>query len=156
MGTVSRGAAVGGTVFAAALMIMNGLWSLLAGISAIARDRVFVATPDYLYKIGLSGWGWIHLLLGLLIAAAGVCLLMRQAWARVVAIVLAMLSAVAQFLFLPYYPWWSILVIAIDIFVVWALVTEDSEIAGARGSTNQETRLGSPEPQADMEERPTG
>ncbi|HEX6468388.1 MAG TPA: hypothetical protein VF069_04780 [Streptosporangiaceae bacterium] len=119
----SRWAAVGLTAFAAALMIVSGLWAALLGISALAKDHVFVVAPQYTYKINVSGWGWIHLILGIIVLIGGICLLMGQTWARILAIILAVLSAVAQFLFLPYYPLWSILIIALDILIIWAVLT---------------------------------
>jgi hypothetical protein len=123
MSNGSRWTAIGFTAFAAALMIISGIWALLVGISALAKDRVFVVAPDYTYKIDVTGWGWIHLILGIVVAVAGFCLLLGQTWARMLAVVLAICSAVAQFLFLPYYPLWSILIIALNVFVIWAVLT---------------------------------
>jgi hypothetical protein len=119
----SRWAAVGLTAFAAALMIVSGLWAALLGISALAKDHVFVVAPQYTYKINVSGWGWIHLILGIIVLIGGICLMLGQTWARILAIILAALSAIAQFLFLPYYPLWSILIIALDILIIWAVLT---------------------------------
>ncbi len=119
----SRWAAMGFTAFAAALMIISGLWAFLIGISALAKDRVFVIAPEYTYKIDVTGWGWIHLALGIVVAIGGICLLLGKTWARILAVFLAVCSSIAQFLFLPYYPLWSILVIALDVFVIWAVLT---------------------------------
>ncbi|MFD8744732.1 hypothetical protein [Streptomyces sp. NPDC059616] len=112
---------IGGTAFAAVLMIFGGAMAILEGIAAIAKDAVFVATRDYLFRFNLTGWGWIHLALGILIVIAGCALFTGAAWARVVGIVLAGLSALANFLWLPHYPLWSIVLMAIDVFVIWAL-----------------------------------
>ncbi|HZB31056.1 MAG TPA: hypothetical protein VE465_12905 [Streptosporangiaceae bacterium] len=122
-------AAMGLTTFAAALMIISGIWAFLVGISALAKDKVFVVAPDYTYRIDVTGWGWIHLILGIVVAVGGVCLLLGQTWARILAIILAVLSAVAQFMFLPYYPLWSILIIALNVFVIWAVLTSGRERA---------------------------
>ena len=108
-------------VFAGALMIVAGTYHALAGIAALARDTVYVSTPGYVYSFDLTGWGWVHLLLGVLVAVAGVAVLRGQPWGRVVGIVLAALSLVANFLFVPYYPIWSLLIIALDVAVIWAL-----------------------------------
>jgi len=67
--------------------------------------------------------GWTHLILGAVVFAAGVCLLLGMTCARVVGIVLAVISGIANFLFLPYYPLWAIVVIAIDVFIIWALAS---------------------------------
>ena len=115
------GWAVGFTVFAAVLMIMAGIWQALAGLVAIFENEFYVQTRNYLYEFDATTWGWIHLVIGLIVAFAGWGLLSGQTWARIVGITLAALSATANFLFIPYYPFWSLLIIAVDIFVIWAL-----------------------------------
>jgi hypothetical protein len=69
----------------------------------------------------VSAWGWIHLLVGAAVLATGVGLYGRRTWAGVAAIMLAMFSAVTNFFFIPYYPIWALVVIALDIWVIWAL-----------------------------------
>lgn len=125
MGSGRRFAVAGLTGFAAAIMILSGIWGALLGIAAIAKDKWFVIGPNYVYKIDTTTWGWIHLVLGIVVAVAGVCLLLGQTWARMTALVLAFISAIAQFMFLPYFPLWTILIIALDIFVIWALAVGD-------------------------------
>jgi hypothetical protein len=115
------GWAVGFTVFAAILMIMVGVWQALAGLIAIFENEFYVTTRNYLFEFDATTWGWIHLVVGLLVAFAGWGLLSGQTWARVVGITLAALSATANFLFIPYYPFWSLLIIAVDVLVIWAL-----------------------------------
>lgn len=89
--------------------------------------------PNYAFKIDITAWGWTHLILGVLVAITGIGLLLGQTWARVVGIILAVLSAVANFLFLPYYPFWSILVITLDIIIIWALAVYGRVVgSGAR------------------------
>jgi hypothetical protein len=117
------GAVTGFTVLAATLMIIGGLWSFFMGLSAIIKSQFYVVLPNYAFKINITTWGWIHLIIGALVFAAGVCLILGQLWARVVGVVLALISAVANFLFIPYYPVWSLIVIAIDVFIIWALMT---------------------------------
>ncbi|MGW1373584.1 DUF7144 family membrane protein [Streptomyces sp. NPDC002446] len=114
---------VGGwTAFAAVLMIFGGAMAFLEGISAIARDTVFVTTRNYVFSFNLTGWGWIHLILGIIILLAGIALLSTGAtWARVIGVILAGLGALANFLWIPLYPFWAIVVIAVDIFIIWAL-----------------------------------
>jgi hypothetical protein len=98
-----------------------------AGLVAIFENEFYVQTRNYLFQFDATTWGWIHLVLGLLVAFAGWGLLSGQTWARVVGITLAALSATANFLFLPYYPFWSLLIIAVDIFVIWALTAHGRE-----------------------------
>jgi hypothetical protein len=121
--------ATGFAMFAGVLMIVTGLWSVLAGIAAILNDEVYVTTPQYLYSFDLTGWGWIHLILGVLVAVAGVGVVQGMTWAVAVGITLASLSALVNFAFIPYYPIWSILVIALDVVVIWALVSYRREVA---------------------------
>ena len=76
---------------------------------------------DYTFNFDTTGWGWIHLLLGLLLILVGYFLYTGAAWAVVTAIVLAGLSAISNFFFIPYYPFWSIVLIGLDVWVIWAL-----------------------------------
>ncbi|MEU9079436.1 hypothetical protein ACFYUY_38870 [Kitasatospora sp. NPDC004745] len=117
----NSGWVTGGVVFAGVMMMLNGVLDVFRGIMAIANDDVFVTTPNYVFKFNLTGWGWIHLIMGLLLAAVGYFVITGAGWARYVGIFLASLSAVESFLSLPYYPLWSIIVIALDAFVIWAL-----------------------------------
>lgn len=120
-GSTARAWATGGLVFAATIMIMLGIWQVFVGIAAIVEDEFFVVAPNYTYEIDTTAWGWIHLILGAIITATGLSLFTGATWARVVGIGLALLSAIANFFFLPYYPLWSIVIIAVAVFVIWAL-----------------------------------
>lgn len=113
----------GFAIFAGVLMIVGGVWGVLAGLAAIMHDEVYVTTPQYLYTFDISSWGWVHLILGAIVAVAGVGVLQGATWARVVGITVAALSLLANFAFIPYYPIWSILIIAVDVIVIWALAT---------------------------------
>jgi hypothetical protein len=115
--------AIGGTVFAAAMLLLLGIWQIFLGIAAIARGSFFVAADDYLYQFNVTTWGWIHLILGIVAVVTGFFLFSGAAWARGVGIALAVLSAIANFFFLPYYPIWSLAIIALDVFIIWALAT---------------------------------
>lgn len=125
----ASGFAAGGVVFAGVLMLMNGILAIFQGISLLAKDDVWTSVGDYVYKINLTGWGVILLCLGVIAAATGAGILRGAGWARMTGIFLASLSMVAQFLFLPYAPVWSVIMIAIDFFVIWALaVYEPGEL----------------------------
>ena len=113
--------AVGGYVFAGVILIMVGCFQAIAGLAAILEDEFFVVTPNYVFEVDATTWGWIHLLLGLLVAFAGYALFAARTWARVIGVTLAALSAIANFFFIPYYPFWAILIISLDIWVIWAL-----------------------------------
>ncbi|KES05291.1 membrane protein [Streptomyces toyocaensis] len=120
------------TAAAAVLMTFGGIMAVFQGIAAIAKDDVFVTTPNFTYEFSLTGWGWVHLILGALIAVTGVALFTGATWARVVGIVLAGLSMVANFVWLPYQPVWSIVLIVIAGFIIWALCAPRRESSGTR------------------------
>jgi hypothetical protein len=118
----TRGAwALGGATFAGVMLVTVGAFQALQGIAAIANDDVYVRGISYVYQFDLTTWGWIHLIIALIAVAAGVGILAQQTWATAVGVVIAFLSALSSFAFLPYYPFWSIVILAVDIFVVWAL-----------------------------------
>jgi hypothetical protein len=117
----TSGWAVGFILFAAILMIMVGIFQAIQGLIAILENEFYVATRNYVFQLDATSWGWIHLLGGVLVAFAGWGLLSGRTWARTVAIVLAVLSAIANFLWIPYYPFWALLIITMDILVIWAI-----------------------------------
>lgn len=120
---VKQAFAGGAAIAAAALLLTAGLITLFQGISAVAEDEVFVAGPQYIYELDLSSWGWVHIVFGILLILTSLALMTGATWARIVAIGLAALSIVVNFLWLPYYPLWSILIIALDIVIIWAVAT---------------------------------
>jgi hypothetical protein len=122
----------GFTVLAATLMILSGLLSFIEGLVAIFRTGAFFTTQaNYTFQFSLHSWGWVHLGVGIVLFAAGACVLLGQTWAKALGIVLAVSSAIANFIFLPYYPFWSIILIAVDVFIIWALATGMSRRASA-------------------------
>ena len=115
------GWAAGGLAFAACILTLIGAFQVVAGLAAIFKDDFFVVSENYAFDLDVSAWGWIHLLLGALLIFAGWGLYKGKAWAAGVAIALAALSAIANFFFIPYYPFWSLLLIALDVWVIWSL-----------------------------------
>lgn len=113
----------GGTIFAATAMLIVGVFQLIVGIAAIGRDVVFVTNTNYVYYLNFTAWGWIHMILGALLILCAIGLYARARWAMGVGIVLAALAAIDNFFFLPFYPLWSFLIIALSIFVIWSLGT---------------------------------
>ncbi|MEU4045608.1 hypothetical protein ACK389_34720 [Streptomyces antibioticus] len=129
-----RGVAMSGwTVFAAIMMMFGGIMAIFQGIAAIAEDDVFVATPNFTFQWSLTGWGWLHLVLGIVVTLAGFALFSGATWARFVGITLAGLSMIANFAWLPWYPFWAIMLIIIDGFVIWALCVGPSRDARTFG-----------------------
>ena len=124
----TSGTAVGFILFAAIMMIMVGVFQALQGLIAIFENEFYVATRNYLFQFDATTWGWIHLLVGLLVAFAGWGLLSGRTWARVVALTLAVLSAITNFLFIPYYPFWALVLVTLDIFVIWAIAAHGGDL----------------------------
>ena len=124
-------------VFAGVVMIIGGAFQALEGLAGIVHDKYLVVAPSTIYAFDLTVWGVIHLLVGLALLVIGVSLLRGQTWARVAGIVVAVISAIVNFAFLPHSPWWSILIIAVDVLIIWALTTY----------------LGQPEPAAPKDSR---
>lgn len=122
--------ASGGTMFAGVLMMVNGILGIFEGIAGIAKDDVYERIGDYVYKFNLTTWGWIHLILGILVAVVGWGILKGASWAKASGVALAALAIVAQFLWLPYTPVWALISIAIGVFVIWALCNDRSDVAG--------------------------
>lgn len=136
--STGTGTAGGLITFAGIIMIVAGVWHALAGIAALLNDNLYVATPNYIYALDLTGWGWGHLVLGALVVLAGAGVLMGTMWGRVFGIVVVVLSLIANFLFIPWYPIWSVVIIIVDIAVIWALVAWPSAPAPDQDSYDEE------------------
>jgi hypothetical protein len=119
--------AFGVVTFAGVTLLTLAFFEILQAIAAIAEDQVFVAGVEYTYAFDLTQWGWIHLVLGLIALAIGIGLVAGQTWARVAGIAVAVLVALANFAWLPYFPIWSLLIIAFSVAVIWALTTQLSD-----------------------------
>lgn len=115
------------TVVAAILLAVAGILAILQGIAAIASDEIFVTGLNYTYAFDVTTWGWVHLIVGILVVLTAFALMTGKTWARVTAVVLAGLSIIVNFVWLPYYPLWGILVIALDVVVIWAVSTWDGK-----------------------------
>jgi hypothetical protein len=119
--TPVSGWALGGITFAATMMVIIGAFQAISGLVAIFNDEFYVVTQNYTFDLDVTAWGWIHLLVGLLILFAGFALFSQKVWGATLALVLAVISAITNFFFIPYYPFWSILVIALNVWVIWAI-----------------------------------
>ncbi|MEV0799526.1 hypothetical protein AB0I34_17660 [Kribbella sp. NPDC050281] len=120
--------AVGFILFAGIMMIVSGGFQAFTGLVALFEDEFYVATRNYLLQFDATAWGWIHLLGGLLVVAAGLAVMAGKMWGRVIGIILAVLSLLANFAFMPYYPFWSLTIVAIDVFVIWALIAHGRDV----------------------------
>lgn len=123
-----RTAWVGWIMFAGVMMILLGVFEAMEGLVALFNDEYYlVAGRDLVVSVDYTTWGWVHLLLGITVAAAGLGVMVGQMWARVLGIVLAASSAVVNAAFLSAYPVWSTIVITIDILVIYALTVHGRE-----------------------------
>ena len=124
---------VGWTAFAGVLMVMIGTFHAFQGLVALFKDEYFlIGKEELVVTIDYTGWGWTHIIVGLIVVAAGFGVFAGKIWARTIGVILAGLSAVVNMAFLSAYPIWSILMIALDVVVIMALTVHGSEIkAGA-------------------------
>jgi hypothetical protein len=123
------GWAIGWTAFAGIMMVMGGIWWIMAGIVALANDTFYVVGQEYIFQFDVTTWGWIHLLLGIVVLLAGFYLFTGAVWARTVGVIVAVLMALIAFAWLPWYPLWAIIFVAISVFIIWALTVHGSDIA---------------------------
>ena len=116
-------------MFAGFMMIMLGIFQAIEGLVAIFDDDWYlVNNKGLVLSVDYAAWGWVHFLLGILIACAGVAIFNGRTWARIVGCVLALASAVTNLAFIAAYPAWSIIVIAIDVLVIYALCMHGGEL----------------------------
>jgi len=121
--------AVGVSVFAGTLMVLIGILHAIQGVVALVNDTFFVVGAKWTFSFDVTTWGWIHLLVGIVVAFAGFFVFRGAVWARTVGVLLAVVSAVANFTWLPYYPVWALVVIALDVLVIWALTIHGRDVA---------------------------
>jgi hypothetical protein len=121
----------GSLVFGGMMMLLVGGFHLMQGLVALVNDDFYVPKQDYLFDFDLTSWGWIHVLAGVVIALAGAALMSGDRRARPVVAVLAALSMLVSFVWLPYYPFWGLTVIAFDLFVLRELLMHGHDMPPA-------------------------
>ena len=118
---------VGWIWFAGIVMIMNGCFNAIDGLVALFKDEVFVQGKAGLVVFDFTAWGWILLIIGALQVIVAIALIAGQLWARIVAVGLVTISAIAQIAFITAFPFWSLLVIVLDLLVLWAIIVHGAE-----------------------------
>ncbi len=108
--------------FAAFMMLLSGFLGIFDALTALVKGSFYVTTPNYLINVNLTTWGWVHLILSVVVLLAAGAVLAGKMWGRVVGALMALLSALAWMAFIPYYPIWSLLIIALDVTVIYALL----------------------------------
>ena len=123
--------AVGYAMFASVLLLMAGIFQFVAGLVAVVEDDFYVVTAKWVFEFDVTTWGWIHMLIGLVLFLSGIGILSGNVLARTVGVIAAGVAAVANFLWLPYYPVWSIIMIFLAVAVIWALTVHGRDITDA-------------------------
>jgi hypothetical protein len=121
--------AVGWTLFAAIMMAIQGAWWFVSGLVGLVNDDFYVATSDYILQFNVTTWGWIHLVLGVVLFLAGIALFSGAVWARTIGVIVATVAMFGGFAWLPYFPFWAILFIVASAFVIWALTVHGRDVA---------------------------
>jgi hypothetical protein len=121
--------AVGYSVFAAVMLMLIGAFHFMAGLVGIVDDEFYVVSQKWVFEFDVTTWGWIHLIGGALVVLAGLSVLKGHMYGRIVGTFVAAISALVNFAWLPYQPWWSILMIALSVAVMWALTVHGRDIA---------------------------
>ena len=122
--------AVGWAGFAAVMLVLMGVVNFVQGLVAVFNDEFYVVGEEWVFEFDVTTWGWIHLILGVALVASGVGIITANVVARTVGVIVAALVMIANFAWLPYYPVWSIIVIAISIAVIWALTVHGRDVLG--------------------------
>ena len=117
---VAEGRGYGLLIFASVMLLVAGFWNLIQGITAIARSHVYVANAHYVFG-GLRSWGWVMLILSILMLLAGIGVLIGNQLARWFGVAVLGLDAIAQMFFIPAYPFWSLTIIALDVVALYGL-----------------------------------
>jgi hypothetical protein len=120
---------VGYAIFAAIFLMMVGVFHFMAGLVGIIDDEFYVVTGNWVFEFDATTWGWIHLIGGVLVVLAGLSVLKGHLYGRIIGIGAAVVSAIANFAWLPYQPWWSIVMIALSVAVIWALTVHGHDLA---------------------------
>ena len=121
--------AVGWSAFAAITLVLVGAGALIEGVVALVDDEFYVVGEEWVFEFDLTTWGWIHIILGVALVASGIGVLFANVVARTVGVIVAALAMISNFAWMPYYPLWSITLIAISVAVIWALTVHGRDIA---------------------------
>ena len=125
------GWAIGWTAFAGIMMVLMGGWWIITGLVAIVNDEFYVVGEEWVFQFDVTTWGWIHLILGIVILASGFGLFTANVWARTVGVIIAVIAALVGFAWLPWYPIWAIIFIAVSVAIIWALTAHGHDITEA-------------------------
>jgi hypothetical protein len=120
--------AVGFTYFAAVIMMLVGVFGIIQGLAGIVHKDFYAVSPNYLFHFNASAWGWINLIVGVLVLLSAYGLFTGAIWARTVGVIMAMVAALDGFAFIPLYPVWGITVVTLAVVVIWALTMHGRDV----------------------------
>jgi hypothetical protein len=124
---------VGWIGFAGVMMMLLGTFHAIQGLVALFNDEYYlVSSSGLVLSLDYTAWGWVHLVGGAVLIAAGLGVFGGQVWARAVGVTAAALSAIVNVGFLAAYPVWSLMMIALDVVVILALTVHGSEVKARR------------------------
>ena len=123
------GLAVGFIAMAGIILIVAGVLHVIEGIVGLFNNDFYVVSQKWVFQFNVTTWGWIHILVGIIALLAGIGLFSGAVWARTVAVLVAVVSIIINFVWLPYYPWWALLIISFDFFVIWAVTAHGRDVA---------------------------
>jgi uncharacterized membrane protein len=118
----------GWAYFAGVYLIIVGIFQMISGFVTLFRQDVLVLSSQNALFVNLSTYGWALLLIGLVMLLTGFGVIAGQVWARTIGVLLAGLAAIVNFLFIPVYPIWSIIVLVVDVVVIYALIAHGGEL----------------------------
>ena len=118
----------GWILFASIIMVIAGTLNAIYGLVAIVNDEWVVWGNRGSVYFDITAWGWVHLILGLVVVAAGIGIMSGIMVARIVAVIVVAISMIVNFAAIPIYPMWSVVVLALEFFVLWALVVHGREL----------------------------
>jgi hypothetical protein len=121
----------GWVAFASFMLVLAGMFGIIDGLVALINDEVYLVTKDGVVAFDFTTWGWIHLIVGIIVLIAGFAVMSGQLWARIVGVLVATLSAVSQIAFITAFPLWSVVIIGIDVLIIYGLLVHGEEVAEA-------------------------
>ena len=114
--------------FAGVILLVNGIFSVVQALVALIGSNTYYAVVEGdLFLFDTTGWGWWNLFIGAFLILTAFGLFAQAVWARVVGVILAVLSGVVQLLLVPVQPWWSLIVIAIDVLIIYAIIAHGND-----------------------------
>jgi hypothetical protein len=118
----------GWVLFATTVFIVLGVFNTIYGLTMLLNDQWLVFTADTVWYLDITAWGWITLLIALVQFVVAWGIANAELWARILGVIAASLALIGGFITVPYYPWWSITIMVLAAFVIWAITVHGKEV----------------------------